>query len=339
MKIKITIFLLIATPIFLLAQSKEELKQKYKNSDLQDEIQKLKTETTYPDSIILPPLHFTNTYYSLKNDIEDFNSISIDIEICNKIPQNYSFYISPFNLRFNNIPMYCGIQSKGGGISSKTGKNEEISFNGIFSRWYERDKNALKTDGYFASAAGEGDFISVREAIGWKKGKYRITLKKDGIIPGNPLPKNINEKDTYFTWGEYEHTWITMTVEDLKSHKTSVIGSLAFPGKNIVLGKKIVSFLEQYNYIIDFAAKPRFANSKNHIYYTDIPYIKVIQKNIRINGKPAAIENVKTLHNNTHNPNQSSINGKMPVLSTDSLDVKKNSVILETGIFNNHKKS
>ena len=340
MKTKITTTLLIGGTLFLSAQTKEELKKKYENSNLYKETNKmLQSQNSYQDSIILPPLHYTNTFYKLKEDIADFNSVSIDIEIRNKVPKDYYFYISPLNLRFNGIPIYNGIQSKGDGINSKTGKEENyIPFNGIFSRWYERDKNALKTDGYFSSSDGEGDFISVRKAINWNKGTYRITIKKDGYIPGKALPENISDKDTYFTWGEYEHTWLTMTVEDLKTHKTSVIGSLAFPGKKIKMGKNIVSFLEQYRYIIDFASKPRFKGSEDYIYYKDIPYIKVIQKNIMVNGKPIDIQEVKTIHNNTHHPDQSSIKGTMPVLSTDQYDPKKNEVTLETGIFNQNKK-
>ncbi|MDR6922966.1 hypothetical protein [Chryseobacterium sp. 2987] len=116
------------------------------------------------------------------------------------------------------------------------------------------------------------------------------------------------------------------------------IGSLAFPGKKIKMNKNIISFLEQYRFIIDFASKPRFKGSEDHLYYKDIPYIKVIQKNILINGKPARIEKLKTLHNNTHHPDQDSIKGKMPVLSTDKFNPKTNELILETGILNPNKK-
>ncbi|WP_426476813.1 hypothetical protein ACP3T3_16010 [Chryseobacterium sp. CBSDS_008] len=340
MNTKIATALLVGGSLFLSAQTKEELKKKYENSNLHKETDKMmQSHHSYQDSIILPPLHYTNTFYRLKDNIKDFNSLSIDIEVCNTVPKNYYFYISPFNMAFNNIPIYGGIQSKGDGTNSKTGKDEDyIPFNGIFSRWYERDKNALKTNGYFISSDTEGDFISVRKPIGWNRGSYRITIKKDGYIPGKPLPENIKDKETYFTWGEYEHTWLTMTVEDLRSHKTTVIGSLAFPGKTIKMDKNLCLFLEQYRYIIDFASKPRFKNLENHIYYKDIPYIKIIQKNIMINGRPADIEQVKTLHNHTHHPDQDSIKGKMPVLSTDSFDSKKNELILETGILNSNRK-
>ncbi|MCE3075383.1 hypothetical protein [Chryseobacterium gwangjuense] len=290
------------------------------------------------DSIILPPLHYTNTFYQLKDDIEDFRSISIEIEIKNQIPKNYYFYIAPLNLEFNGIPIYSGLQSKGDGIDSKTSQQENyIPFNGIFSRWNERNKNALKTNGYYISSDTEGDFISVRNPVAWNKGNYRITIKKDGYIPGQSV-SNIDPDKTYFGWGKHEHTWLTMTVEDLKSHKITTIGSLAFPGKKISLNKNIVSFLEQYRYLIDFAKKPRFGGDSDYIYYKDIPYIKIIQKNILINGKPVYFEKVKTLHNNTVHSEQEDVKKTFPILSRDNFNTRSNELILETGILNSNKK-
>lgn len=336
MKFIIFILVVALSPPFIYAQTKEELKKKYEKSNLDEETYNLmKSDNIYPDNIILPPLHYTNSFYILNNETEDFESMSMDVEILNKIPENYYFYISLFNTEFNQIPFYSGIQSKGDGIDVRTGKQEDyIPFTGIFSRWYEREKNALKTDGYYASSDSEGDFISVRKPVAWNKGSYRITLKKDGYIEGKALPENINEKDKYFIWGEYEHTWLTMTVNNLKTNETSVIGSLAFPGKKIRMSNEIVSFLEQYKDVIDFAEKPRPKIFENIIYYKDIPYIKVIQRNLLINGKPADIKSVKTYHNRTYHPDQKNIDGKIPVLSTDKYNLEKKELILETGILN-----
>ncbi|UMQ40319.1 hypothetical protein MKS83_13010 [Chryseobacterium sp. Y16C] len=298
----------------------------------------LQAQSKPADNIILPPLHYTNTFYQLKEDVENFQSISIDIEVKNYIPKNYYFYIAPLNLEFNEIPIYSGLQSKGDGIDFKTNQQENyIPFNGIFSRWNERNKNALKTTGYYISSDTEGDFISVRNPIGWNKGNYRITIKKDGYVPGTSI-QNVDIDKTYFSWGKYEHTWLTMTVEDLKSHTIATIGSLAFPGKKIRMNKNILSFLEQYRYTIDFAEKPRFKEDSDYIYYKDIPYIKIIQKNILINGKPVTFEKVKTLHNNTVHSEQENIKKTFPILSTDQFTAKNNELILETGILNPIKK-
>ncbi|WP_411971824.1 hypothetical protein ACLCDV_17995 [Sphingobacterium sp. Lzh-3] len=316
------------------SQTKEELKKKYENSSIDEELKKkMATEYVYPDSLILPPLHYTNSYYVLDSAVNDFHSISIDIIVKDDIPDHYSFYISPFNISLNNILLYCGIQSAGGGISVKTGKEEDIKFNGIFSRWFERTKKALKTTGYYASSDAEGDFISVRNTVGWHKGSYRITLKKEGYIAGKAVPDTINPKETYFSWGDYEHTWVTMYVEDLSTKKVVNVGSLAFPGKKIQMKEHITSFLEQYKYFIDFAQRPRDLEGLNVIRYDKLPKVTIIQKNLRINGKLVKLEKVPTYHNRTHNPEQSKVAGEIPVLSKDSYNAATGELTLETGVF------
>lgn len=327
----ITIILSFLIGNNLHAQTKEELKKKYENSNIHEEVKnKMQTNNIYPDSIILAPLHYTNSFYNLDSTFSDFQSISIDIKIENKIPENYNFYISPFNMSLNGIMLYGGIQTQGGGTSVKTGKEESIAFNAIFSRWYERTKNALKTDGYYASSDAEGDFISIRNKVGWNKGSYRLTLKKEEYVPGLPITDAITSKDTYFSWGEYEHTWITYYVENLKTKKVIKVGSLAFPGKNFSLSKSITSFTEQYGKGIDFSRKPKH---KSMLYYKDIPYVKVVQSNLRVNGILIKPKEVKTYHNRTHNPEQNKIPAKMPILSTDKYDSKTGKLTLETGKF------
>ncbi|OFV11244.1 hypothetical protein HMPREF3127_19545 [Sphingobacterium sp. HMSC13C05] len=45
------------------SQSKEELKKKYENSSIDEELKKkMATEYVFPDSLILSPLHYTNSY-------------------------------------------------------------------------------------------------------------------------------------------------------------------------------------------------------------------------------------------------------------------------------------
>ncbi|MCS4226632.1 hypothetical protein [Sphingobacterium sp. BIGb0165] len=328
------LLLMLSFGMTAFSQTKEELKKKYENSSIDQELKKkMATEFVFPDSLILPPLHYTNSYYVLDSAINDFQSISIDIIVQDDIPDHYSFYISPFNIALNDIPLYCGIQSAGGGISVKTGKEQEIKFNGIFSRWFERTKKALKTTGYYASSDAEGDFISVRNTVGWHKGAYRITLKKDGYIPGKAVPDSINHKETYFSWGDYEHSWITMYVEDLSSKKISNVGSLAFPGKKIKMEKQIISFLEQYKYFIDFAQRPRNLEGMTVIHYDKLPKVTIIQKNLQINGKTVHLEKVPTSHNRTHNPEQSKVAGEMPILSKDSYNPSTGELTLETGVF------
>lgn len=163
------------------------------------------------------------------------------------------------------MPLYCGIQSAGGGISVKTGKEED--------------------------------------------------------------------KETYFSWDDYEHSWVTMYVEDLSTKKVVNIGSLAFPGKKIQMKKHITSFLEQYKYFIDFAQRQRDLEGLNVIRYDKLPKVTVVQKNLRINGKLVKLEKVPTYHNRTHNPEQSKVAGEIPILSKDSYNAATGELTLETGVF------
>lgn len=315
------------------SQTKEELKKKYENSSIDEELKKkMATEYVFPDSLILPPLHYTNSYYVLDSAVNYFHSISIDVIVQDEIPDHYSFYISPFNISLNNMPLYCGIQSSGGGISVKTGKEEDIKFNGIFSRWFERTKKALKTKGYYASSDAEGDFISVRNVVGWHKGSYRITLKKEGYIAGKSIPDTIKPKETYFSWGDYEHSWVTMYVEDLSTKKVVNVGS-QLSRKKIQMKGHITSFLEQYKYFIDFAQRSRDLEGLNVIRYDKLPKVTIVQKNLRINGKLVKLEKVPTYHNRTHNPEQSKVAGEIPILSKDSYNPTTGELTLETGVF------
>ena len=332
MKILEFTFLLIFISILnVQSQTKEDLKKKYENSDLNSEIdKKLRTNNIYPDSIILAPLHYTNSFYILDSIYSDLKSISMDITIENEIPNDYYFYISPFNFSINEIPIYCGMQTKGGGKSIKSKTNENIAFNGIFSRWFERTHLALKTEGFYESSDHEGDFIGVRNYAYWNKGKYRLTLKKEDYVPGKSVKGIKNSNELYFSWGEYEHTWVTYTIENLETQQISIIGSLAFPGKKLKLSNYITSFTEQYGYYIDFAHKKR---ENHYLHYKDIPYVKLTQSNLRINNEQIILKNVNTDHNRTHHPDQNKIPAKMPVLSTATYNSNTGELTIETGKF------
>lgn len=299
------------------AQTKQELKKKYENSDLHQETEKkMKNQRSYPDSVILAPLHFTNSFVTLDSSIDDFQSLSIDVEILNDIPDDYAFYISPFNISLNGMPIYGGIQTHSDGYSVDDNTYQQIGRGGIFSRWYERSKEATRSTGYYNSSDGEGDFISVRNKLNWNTGKYRLKLSKAEYIPGAPIPEQFTPKDLYFAWGDMEHTWVTYTVENLESKKIDTIGSMAFPGKKLTMGKSIVYFTEQYHKAFDFANQDRKLG-KDYIRYKDIPIIDMTLSNLKINEKELIPKEIKTYHNRTHHPDQDQIKMPMPVLSTD----------------------
>ncbi|MGJ1386097.1 hypothetical protein ACR782_07840 [Sphingobacterium spiritivorum] len=314
------LLLLILSGSVVSAQSKEELKKKYENSDLHKETEKKMRNThNYPDSVILPPLHFTNSFVQLDSTITDFQSFSIDVDILNDIPDEYAFYISPFNIQLNGMPVYGGIQTHSDGYSVKDNVYQQIGRGGIFSRWYERSKEATNSAGYYNSSDGEGDFISVRNKLNWNKGKYRLKLTKTKYEKGKSIAPDFIPKDLYFSWGDVEHSWVTYTVENLQTHRKDTIGSLAFPGKKIRMDKTIVYFTEQYHKYFDFGTPDRHLGD-NFIYYKDIPVIDMTLSNLTINGKVFIPKEIKTYHNRTHHPDQDQIKMPMPVLSRDKYD-------------------
>ncbi|NQX40621.1 hypothetical protein SAMN05421820_10424 [Pedobacter steynii] len=316
---------------------KETLKKKYENSDIGQEIdKKMRSDVQYPDSIVLAPLHFINTYIPLDKAGFDFTSISLDVVVKTKIPKGYNFYISPFNGTFNEIQFYAGIQTSSDGIPAKGGKERKIGRGGIFSRWMERDTAALKATGYYASSDGEGDFISVRNKVKWDQGTYRLTLYKSGEVDGKPVPPDYKGKDLIFAWGEYEHSWVTMSVEDLKTGKKYIIGSMAFPGKKLLFGNYNAIFLEQYGSVINFA-KEKPKATPLAVNYKDLPVVKLEIKNLMLNGKLVIPKAVITNPNLTHHPEQSKIAMPIPILSKDAYDPKTGTISYEVGEFQRWK--
>jgi hypothetical protein len=334
-------FLLISTIVMLhgivLGQqndtTKEQLKKKYENSDISQETnKKLKSDNIYPDSLILAHLHFTETYIKLDTAEFDFKSISIDVDVQTEIPDDYNLYICTSDATINKIPFYCGIQTHSGGKPINGGKDIGIGRGGIFSRWMERNKAALKTDGYYASSDGEGDFIGVRNKFKWNKGLYRIRLFKSGYVPGKPVPEKSTEKDLMFAWSDYEHSWVTMEVEDLRSHKKVSIGSLAFPGKKLMYNGANFTFLEQYGAAINFAKqKPPFRYRV--INYKELPVVRLTIGNLIVNGHKIKPLMVETAHNATHHPEQSKIAMPIPLLSKANYNAATGIIQYEIGAF------
>lgn len=144
--------------------------------------------------------------------------------------------------------------------------------------------------------------------------------------------KNFVEKDLFFTWGDYEHTWVTLEVEDLKSHQKTTIGSLAFPGKKLEFSNRNVIFLEQYGAAINFSATRPLYNS-TVINYKKLPVVKLAMENFMINGKKFKPQDVHTFHNRTHHPEQSKIAMPIPLLSTANYDGATGTIRYTAGAF------
>lgn len=122
-----------------------------------------------------------------------------------------------------------------------------------------------------------------------------------------------------------------MEVEDLKSGKKSVIGSLAFPGKNLVLSDYQAIFLEQYNAIINFGSTKLNSNDTTVIAYKELPVVRLSIFNIQVNGRKIIPLAVKTYHNGTHHPDQSKIQMPMPLLSKVKYNKETGEINYEVG--------
>ncbi len=286
--------------------TKEALKKKYEHSGIKEETKKQFGYNQIggaKDSIILNPFQFINTFVFLGTADFEFNSIAADIEVKTTIPAGYFFYISPLCGTINKMQFYGGIITGG-----------DTGSHGMFSRWMERNKAAIRTKGHSGSSNNEGDFINATNKFNWNKGKYRVHLFKSGYIPGKTIPEKYTRKDLMFTWGEYEHTWVTLEVENLKTHEKVEVGSLAFPGKKLMYSSRNIIFLEHYGQAIYFS-KHRPDYPYRIINYKDLPEIKVDIANICVNGKKVKPVSVKTYHSCSVNPNQSKIPMPLPLLS------------------------
>ncbi|NQX43430.1 hypothetical protein SAMN05421820_11767 [Pedobacter steynii] len=245
-----------------------------------------------PDSVALSPFFPLNVGYALdSNATKDIKRISIDVEIKTQIPDDYHYCISALNAAFNGKKFHTGLATHTNGIPVKIKNAKDTVFGqgAVFTRWFEGDTNLIATKGFTESRSNS--YISIRNKAIWNKGRYRITLYKSGYKKGKPIPgQNLKYNDQY-PLTVYEHSWITMTVENLDTRKKWVIGSMAFPGKKIDMDPRFEIFLEQYGAAINYGAKNR-ALDKPIIYYKDLPKIELIIGNVTIDGEKQQLEKV-----------------------------------------------
>lgn len=315
--------------------SKEILQEKYKDSTAYQYQEKEKSKTRlgrlFQDSVALPPIHLAQVYV-VTSMIDDMQSISYDVEIKNEVPRNYSYYIALFSQSINGINFYAGIQTQSDGFKFPDGKmSKKIGKGAIFSRWYERSKEAVQTDGFYSSSEKEGDFISVRNRFNWGKGKYRVLIYKDKYIPGKTVTDTTDIKKLHFSFGEYEHTWVGMKAINLDTGEEVEVGKLAFPGKKLNTSNFNTIFVENYGNIIDYSSKKNrnfFLKKTNKMLnHEDVPKIDMVISNYRFNGVLADIVPFETFYNRQRRVEQDELM-KLPrtadveVVISDSSQIK-----------------
>ena len=203
------------------------------------------------------PWHLVDIWWDIGQDTP-FESYSIDVDISDDVPPTKNLYISPIGLgHLSNVPFYGGIQTQVDGHTKQDQQLRKLGHGLIFSMWGQRSLDAIRPSvgGFCQSAGNEGDFVSVRRPYEWKKGKYTYKIVKMDReeVEGQPM------------------TWVGAFVYSHDKDENVFIGALRFPGENLVLARKVASFVEVYG---------------ARIPVTEIPKVNVTYGNLKVNGKP-----------------------------------------------------
>jgi hypothetical protein len=197
------------------------------------------------------PWHLVDVWWDLGKDLP-FQSYSIDVTISDDLPASTNLYIAPIGLgHFGKTPFYGGIQTQVDGHTKKDPEVRKLGPGFLFSMWDERSLDAIRPSigGFCQSAGHEGDFVSVRRPYEWHKGKYtyKIILMDREEVEGKLC------------------TWIGVFVYSHEKDENIFVGALRFPGDNLVLDRKLASFVEVYGQRIPVVEIPQFTVTLGHL--------------------------------------------------------------------------
>lgn len=213
------------------------------------------------------PWHLVDLWWDL-GETAPFESYSIDVAISENLPPTTNLYIAPIGLgHLSKIPFYGGIQTQADGNTKRDPKLRKIGPGFLMSMWGERSLDAIRpADGGLCQSSGhEGDFVSVRRPYEWKKGKYTYRVVKMD-------QESVGEKKT---------TWVGAFVFSHEREENIFIGALRFPADQLVLDRKVASFVEVYG---------------RRIPVTEIPQVAVTFDNLRVNGKSIKSSPVEAIY-------------------------------------------
>ncbi|GAA5496033.1 hypothetical protein Rhal01_02214 [Rubritalea halochordaticola] len=212
------------------------------------------------------PWHVANIFWTLEEDVKNFESFSQTITVDRDVPDTYNLYISPVgNSKINGLQFYGGIQTNVNGWENKESRTRVHRGHGaIFSRWSHDQKTPIGLEHVqtadpsclVESAGYEGEFASVRRPIKWAKGTWTYEVRKA-------------ETD------EQKNTWFECRIKSPDGTWTPV-GKLRFEGDTFTFSKNLSAFVEVYS-----TAKIRRSN---------IPKVNVTFGWPQINGKPAKVK-------------------------------------------------
>jgi hypothetical protein len=221
------------------------------------------TSKSYPP----PPWHLVDLWWNIGKDTP-FESYSIDVDISDDVPSSVNLYIAPIGIgHVGKTPFYGGIQTQADGYTKQDQRLRKIGPGFIFSMWGERSLDAIRPSigGFCQSSGHEGDFVSVRRPYEWKKGKftYKVVRMDKEEIDGKPA------------------TWVGVFVFPHEKQENVFVGALRFKGENLVLSRKLASFVEVYG---------------RRIPVSEIPKVTVTFGNLNVNGKPAKVTTASAIY-------------------------------------------
>jgi hypothetical protein len=198
-----------------------------------------------------------DVWWDLGKDVP-FQSYSIDVTISDDVPPSANLYIAPIGLgHLGKTPFYGGIQTQVDGHTKKDPKVRKLGPGFLFSMWGERGLDAIRPSigGYCQSSGHEGDFVSVRRPYEWHKGKYtyKIVRMDREEIDGKPF------------------TWVGVFVYSHVRDENVFVGAVRFTGEDLVLSRKLASFVEVYG---------------RRIPVGEIPDVTVTLGDLVVNGRP-----------------------------------------------------
>jgi hypothetical protein len=202
------------------------------------------------------PWHLVDVWWDIGKDVP-FQSYSIDVTISDEVPSSTNLYIAPIGLgHLGKTPFYGGIQTQADGHTRKDRHIRKLGPGFLFSMWGERSLDAIRPSlgGYCQSSGHEGDFVSVRRPYEWHKGTYtfKIVRMDEEEVEGKPC------------------TWVGAFVHAHEQDENVFVGALRFKGEDLVLARKLASFVEVYG---------------RRIPAGEIPRVTVTLGNLVVNGK------------------------------------------------------
>lgn len=213
------------------------------------------------------PWHLVDVWWDIGEDAP-FESYSIDVTIDADVPSSANLYIAPIGLaHLGKNPFYGGIQTQADGHTRRDPQVRKIGPGFLFSMWGERSLDAIRPSvgGFCQSSGHEGDFVSARRPYAWHKGTYtyKVVRMDREEVDGRPC------------------TWVGVFVHARDPDENVFVGALRFKGGDLVLSRKLASFVEVYG---------------RRIPVGEIPRVSVTLGHLVVNGKPAKVATAEAIY-------------------------------------------